>query len=253
MPEGKTKSLAQRADELEEAAIAALDAAPCKSVIYTSGEQDPTAPILHTFFRPDGRKLLMGHDKRLQKMPAKPGLLDFFRHRFSPANHVLQSATLAKKAGHPEKVILACLLHDISIMGFIRGDHGFWAAQMVEPYVAPEVAWAIRAHQVLRFFPDPAAGYEYPEAYVKMFGEGYRPEPYMQVQYEKMRRHEWYMTGRLITVNDIYAFDPDAKVSLDDFVDVIGRNFCQPAEGLGFDDSPSAHMWRTINWPTRAL
>ena len=24
-------------------------------------------------------------------------------------------------------------------------------------------------------------------------------------------------------------------------------------EGLGFDDSPSALMWRTINWPTRYL
>jgi hypothetical protein len=42
-------------------------------------------------------------------------------------------------------------------------------------------------------------------------------------------------------------------VELDDFTDVIGRNFKQPAEGLGFDHSPSAHMWRTIMWPTRAL
>jgi len=24
-------------------------------------------------------------------------------------------------------------------------------------------------------------------------------------------------------------------------------------EGLGFDQSPAAHMWRTINWPTRYL
>jgi len=252
MPEGK--SLAQRADELEHAAIAALDdAVPCVSVIYTSGEQDPTQPFLHTFMRPDGRKLLMGHDKRLARLPDKPQLLDFFKHRFFPANHVLQSATLAKKAGHPEKVILACLLHDISLMGFIRGDHGFWAAQLIAPYVDEEIAWAIRAHQVLRFFPDPAAGYEYPEAYIRMFGEGYRPEPYVAAAYEKMRRHKWYMTGRIITINDIYAFDPNAQVSMDDFVDIIGRHFRQPEEGLGFDDSPSAHMWRTINWPTRAL
>jgi hypothetical protein len=33
----------------------------------------------------------------------------------------------------------------------------------------------------------------------------------------------------------------------------IGRNFKQPKEGLGFDTSPSAHMWRTLNWPTRFL
>ena len=61
------------------------------------------------------------------------------------------------------------------------------------------------------------------------------------------------MTARLITLNDIYSFDPDAKVELDDFVDIVGRNFKQPKEGLGFDGSPVAHMWRTINWPTRYL
>ena len=35
--------------------------------------------------------------------------------------------------------------------------------------------------------------------------------------------------------------------------DIIGRNFRQPEEGLGFDGSPVAHMWRTIIWPTRTL
>ena len=35
--------------------------------------------------------------------------------------------------------------------------------------------------------------------------------------------------------------------------DVVGRNFKQPKEGLGLDVSPSAHMWRTIMWPTRYL
>jgi hypothetical protein len=54
-------------------------------------------------------------------------------------------------------------------------------------------------------------------------------------------------------VNDIYAFDPNAKVNLDDFVDIIGRNFKQPKEGLGFDNTPSSHMWRTLMWPTRFL
>ena len=34
---------------------------------------------------------------------------------------------------------------------------------------------------------------------------------------------------------------------------VIGRNFKQPPEGLGYDNSPSAHMWRTIAYPNRPL
>jgi len=248
----QSQSLSARADELEHEAIAQLDLIPSKSVLYVSGESDPTLPMKPPPLG-NGRYMLMGHDKRLQKMPDQPTLLDFFKYRFFPANHVMQSARLALKGGHPEKVVLACLLHDIAIMGFIRCDHGYWCEQMIAPYVDEEIAWAIKAHQTLRFFPDPAVGYEYPEMYVRLFGEGYRPEPYVERAYKKLRDHKWYMTGRLITLNDIYAFDPNVTVSMDDFVDIIGRNFRQPEEGLGFDDSPSAHMWRTINWPTRFL
>jgi hypothetical protein len=42
-------------------------------------------------------------------------------------------------------------------------------------------------------------------------------------------------------------------VSWEPFVDIVGRNFRQPEEGLGNDDSPSAHMWRTIRRPTKYL
>ena len=94
----------------------------------------------------------MGHDPRLPRMPEKPTLFDFFKYRFGPANHVLQSARLAQKNGVSEKIVLACLLHDIAIAGFIRADHGYWAAQLLEPYVDAEVTLAIRYHQALRFF-----------------------------------------------------------------------------------------------------
>ncbi len=245
-----SKTLSERADELEHEQIAKL--IPAKSVLYTSGEEDPTQVNSFPQLGP-GEYYLMGHDPRLKKMPERPTLFDFFRLRFFAADHVLQSARLARLAGHPDKVVLACLLHDIAVMGFIRSDHGYWAAQLIAPYVDEEVAWAVRAHQVLRFFPDPSVGYEYPEAYIQLFGEGFRPEPYVVRAYEKMKSHKWYMTARLITLNDIYSFDPNVKVELGDFEDLVGRHFRQPEEGLGFDDSPSAHMWRTINWPTRAL
>jgi hypothetical protein len=61
------------------------------------------------------------------------------------------------------------------------------------------------------------------------------------------------MTSRLVTINDIYSFDPAVTVELGEFEDVIGRNFRQPAEGLGFDGSPVAHMWRTMIWPHNFL
>jgi hypothetical protein len=222
-----------------------------KSAIYTSGERDPREPPAPQDAR--GKLHLMGPDPRLPRMPARPTLFDFFRYRFGPAVHMLQSARLAQKNGASEKIVLACLLHDISTAGFIRADHGYWAAQLVEPYVDEEVSFAIRYHQVLRFYPDESVGYSYPESYVRLFGPDFRPEPYLDRAYEYARSHKHYMAARLVTINDLYAFDPNVQVELAEFTDVVGRHFRQPEEGLGFDQSPSAHMWRTINWPTRYL
>ncbi|MBU6508544.1 MAG: HD domain-containing protein [Alphaproteobacteria bacterium] len=247
-------TLSQRADELEHRQIAELERLVDRSVLFTSGDRDPTKPIPTRFKTlAPGQHVLMGDDPRLQKMPPKPTLMDFFRLRFAPANHLLQSATHARKAGMSEKVVTACLLHDIAVFGFIRVDHGYWGAQLVEPYVDEEVSWAIRAHQALRFFPDESVGYSYPDQYVKLFGADFKPEPYIVNAYNRARQNKWYMTARLITVYDIYSFDPNARVSFDDFADILGRNFKQPAEGLGFDSSPVAHMWRTIIWPTKFL
>jgi hypothetical protein len=248
-------TMSERADAAEEQMIRELDYRIQKSVLFTLGEQDPTRPERGIIPAPQttSPRALQGDDPRLQKMPAKPTLLDFFKYRFGPANHLLQSATHALKAGCEEKVILACLLHDIAVIGFIRSDHGYWGAQLVAPYVDEETRWAIQAHQALRFYPDESFGYSYPEMYIRLFGEDYQPEPYIQQAYDEARKHKWYGTARLITVNDIYSFDPTAKVSMDDFVDIVGRNFKQPEEGLGFDGSPVAHMWRTLIWPTRAL
>jgi len=241
----------QQAEAHEHAMSRELDRVVVKSVLFTSGERNPTEPIPRP---PDQGKLyLMGEDPRLPRMPPRPTLFDFFKYRFGPSNHMLQSARLAQKRGESEKIVLACLVHDIAITGFIRSDHGYWAAQLLEPYVDPEVSWAIRYHQVLRFFPDESVGYEYPQMYVRLFGADFRPEPYVEDEHRRARDHKWYMTARLITVNDLYSFDPNVQVALEEFTDVVGRNFRQPAEGLGFDASPSAHMWRTIMWPTRYL
>ncbi|MBL8381059.1 MAG: HD domain-containing protein [Burkholderiales bacterium] len=236
----------------------ALDRKVVKSVLFDSGERDPRLPFQRQAeWGPPGSPItfLMGDDPRLPTMPARPTLIDFFRLRFSAStvHHLLQSATHALTAGLPEKIVLACLLHDIAVAGFIRGDHGYWGAQLIEPYVDPEVAWAIRYHQALRFFPDAEAGYAYPQTYVGWFGADYKPDAYIEAAYREARAHKWYATARLITIHDIYSQDKEAKVSLDAFVDIIGRNFRQPAEGLGFDASPVAHMWRTMIWPTRFL
>ena len=248
-------TLSAQADELEERMMHELgERIATKSVLFGLADgkiEMQSSPALRAA-NPD-KYFLMGADPRLPAMPKKPTLIDFFNNRFASLNHLLQSATHALKGGHSEKVILACLLHDIGVAGFIRCDHGYWGAQMIEPYVDEEVSWAIKSHQALRFFPDESVGYGYPDMYTKYFGPDYSPEPYIHEEYKRARNHKHYMTSRLICVNDIYAFDPNAKVNLDQFEDIIGRNFRQPKEGLGWDHSPSAHMWRTIMWPTRFL
>jgi len=248
------RTLSERADALEDQMLRTLDKVPSKSPLYTMGEVDPRVGVVRPPLAP-GQHLLMRDDPRLPTMPDTPTMLDFFTLRFRQGGvqHLLQSANLAKKNGHSEKIITACLLHDIGVVGFIQGDHGYWGAQLVEPYVDEEISWAIRAHQALRFYPDESVGYTYPEQYVKNFGADYKPEPYIEAAYRSALKHKWYMTGRLITVNDLYAFDPNVEVHLEDFVDILGRNFRQPEEGLGFDNSPVAHMWRTLMWPTRFL
>jgi len=190
--------------------------------------------------------------KKIEPMPDKPTLQDFFRLRFAPANHVLQSATRAMKTGMSEEIILACLLHDC-VLSLIKPDHGWWGAQLFEPYIPEKSAFAIRYHQTLRFFPDEQAGYEYPDQYYRIFGHDYVPPQYIQDTYKMLKNHKWYMEPRLVTVNDLYAFDPNAKVSIDPFEDVIGRHFKQPKEGLGYDNSSSAHMWRTLARPDSPL
>jgi Arc/MetJ-type ribon-helix-helix transcriptional regulator len=190
--------------------------------------------------------------KLLPPMPAAPTLADFFALRFAPANHVLQSAALAMKKGLSEEIVLACLLHDTA-QALMKTDHGYWAAQLYGPYVSEKVAFAIRYHQALRFFPDPEYGYEYPVLYKRLFGEDYVPLPHIRADYEMVRNHPWYFEARMVTVNDLYSFDPNVVVHLDQFTDIIGRHFRQPKEGLGNDGSPVAHLWRTIANPDTPL
>jgi hypothetical protein len=126
--EAKADALeAYLSDQLDEAAAA------------SDGKKYPTVADLEaqidtrTYRRGVGN-LFAGRGKveKLQPMPAKPTLQDFFKLRFAPANHVLQSATRALKTGMTEEIILACLLHDV-VQELIKPDHGWWGAQLFEP------------------------------------------------------------------------------------------------------------------------
>jgi hypothetical protein len=202
-----------------------------------------------------GSVLMMGDNPKLPKMPAKPCLLDFFRYRFTDITfrHLLASAKSALDAGCDEKIVLACLLHDISNGCLLRSDHGYWGSQMITPYVDEEISWAVRYHQALRYFADDTVGYRYPQAYVRFFGAEYEPPDYIRRDAELARNHRWYMSARLITLHDIYLFEKSDPIDPEIFTDIIGRNFRQPEDGLGFDSSNVAHMWRSVIWPNNTL
>lgn len=214
---------------------------------------DPEPEMLRRL-NPDS-VFMMGDNPALPKMPECPQLMDFFRYRFNDITirHLLTSAERALAHGMDEKIVLAVLLHDISNGCLIRSDHGYWGAQMIAPYVDEEIAWAVQYHQCLRYFADEAVGYEYPESYNAFFGPDYVPPAYLKKDADYARNHRWYMSARLVTKYDIYFFDDLPPVDPEIFTDIIGRHFRQPEDGLGFDGSPSAHMWRTMIWPNNFL
>jgi hypothetical protein len=250
-----------RADALEAALVA--QTAPTRAAPAGAKEVFPTVAQIEAqiptrtwrrgagglFYNPQA----VGTVTLLPKMPAAPTLLDYFTLRFEHTrNHCLQSANKALQRGVDEEIVLACLLHD-TVQELMRADHGYWSAQMYEPYVPERTAFAIRYHQALRFYADSKAGYEYPDLYKRMFGEDYVPDAHVRAAYDYARSHRWYGAAREVTVSDLYAFDPNAVVTIDPFLDIIGRHFKQPREGLGNDNSPVAHMWRTMGNPDAPL
>ena len=227
---------------------------PPAIALMGTGAARQIGALLEVADRPDA-VVMMGDNPELPKMPERPTLADFFRLRIfrKDVQHMLQSARIARENGMDAKVIMAALVHDIAVGGLIRADHGYWGAQLVRPYVDEEVAWAVEKHQALRYFADESVGYTYPETYIRIFGSDYRVPEYIQREHDQARTHRWYTTARLLTVNDLYSFDPNVQVEFEEFEDIVGRNFRQPAEGLGFDGSPVAHMWRTMIWPNNFL
>jgi len=218
-----------------------------------TGAPDPEPPLLS---RMDADHVfMMGDNPALPRMPDKPKLVDFFRYRFNDlaVRHLTVSAKRALEQGMEEKIVLACLLHDISNGCFVRSDHGYWGAQMIAPYVDEEIAWAVQYHQPLRYFADESVGYDYPESYKRFFGPDYQPPEYIRRDAEYARNHKWYMSSRLVTLYDTYFFDDTPAFDPEIFTDIIGRHFREPEEGLGFDRSPVAHMWRTMIWPNNFL
>ena len=79
----------------------------------------------------------MHREPRLPQMPEKPTLVDFCKLRWAPASHVLQSAALARRNGYSDRIVMACLLHDISVHGLIRRASDFNTRRIEHLYRDP--------------------------------------------------------------------------------------------------------------------
>ena len=164
----------------------------------------------------------------LQPMPAKPTLVDFFNLRFDEAQHTMQSATRALKNGLPEDIVFACLLHDTGMALQRRITATSGRPSMLPMWTKRSPGRSVTIRPCV--FPGSRSRIRVSRDVLRDFGKDFVPEPYIQRDYEYARKHKWYMAARLVTLNDEYSFDKSITLTIDPFIDIIGRNFKQPAK-----------------------
>lgn len=123
-------------------------------------------------------------------------------------HHVLQTATMAQRAGASEEMVLCSLCHDIGKFISVP-NHGQIAAEILKPYVSNECYWVIKTHQDFQ-------GRHYYHYFDK--------DPNARDQY---RNEPWFALAEQFTDEwDQAAFDPDYDIlTLDDFEPLIRKYF----------------------------
>jgi predicted HD phosphohydrolase len=107
--------------------------------------------------------------------------------------HCLQTATLAERAGADDEVVFAALLHDVG-KAISVPNHPAIAAEMIKPYVRPEVYEMIRVHQDFQ-------GKHY---YAHFGGDPEARERHR----DTLSADEWELAERFADEWDQIAFDP---------------------------------------------
>lgn len=108
--------------------------------------------------------------------------------------HCLQTASLAERAGADEEVVFAALLHDVG-KAISVPNHPAIAAEMIKPYVRPEVYEMIRVHQDFQ-------GRHY---YAHFGGDPDARETHR----DELSTDAWRLAERFADEWDQVAFDPD--------------------------------------------
>lgn len=125
--------------------------------------------------------------------------------------HCLQTATRAERDGADEEVVVASLCHDIG-KAVTVANHGPVAAEILKPYVRPEVYEMIRVHQDFQG-----------KHYYHYMGL----DPDARARYEGQPYYD--LAARFADEWDQVAFDPGYDTEpLEHFEDAVRRVFARP-------------------------
>lgn len=126
-------------------------------------------------------------------------------------HHALQTATMARRAGADEEMILISLVHDIGKVINVP-NHGQIAAEIVKPYVSEDAYHVVRTHQDFQG-----------EHYYHYMGKSQG----LRKQYEN---ESWYEKAVEFTDQwDQAAFDPSYEIDpLESFESLINEFFATP-------------------------
>src|SRR3954468_24226174 len=131
----------------------------------------------------------------------------------------------------------------------MKADHGYWGAALIEPYVSPAVTFAVRYHQALRFFPDAmSAIISYPLS--RSVRHGLRATALHSRSVSICARPQMVRLGaerdnqRPLCIQSRHQSE-HRRLPRDH-----RSTFTHPPEGLGYDNTAAAHMWRSMAIPT---
>jgi predicted HD phosphohydrolase len=125
--------------------------------------------------------------------------------------HCLQTATLAEEAGADKELVVASLCHDIGKAVSVP-NHGAIGAEILKPYVRPELVWMLQVHQDFQG-----------RHYYHYFGEDRNKRD----QYVDHPAYE--VTARFCDEWDQVAFDPDGPTKpLEHFEPLVREVFAEP-------------------------
>lgn len=128
----------------------------------------------------------------------------------SRLEHVLQTATRAERDGASEDWIVGCLLHDVGDV-LAPHTHGEVAAEIIRPFVDPEVTWVVRHHGLFQRFYNASLSNE-----ARQCRDKFRDQPHFQAAVDFCER--W----------DQVSFDPDYEsYDLQHFSPALQRVFAR--------------------------